>query len=132
MMFDDETNYKLNKDYNHFARMTTFNGNAVIVGIVVGNYKTENGLRLAKNANKYLEIFDRDENTWLLKSPADESKWLNWITQFALVPLQNNLLHIGGNDIGSSPTSSSYGRAYESSYFKLDSMYKKWTKMGKG
>ena len=132
MMFDDRTIYNLNKDFNHFAKMTTFNGQAVIVGIVVGAYKTEDQKRVAKNSNKYVEIFDRVQNKWLLQSPGDNSNWTNWITQFALVPLKNKLLHIGGNDIGSPSRSSSYQADYEHSSFNLDLRYKNWIKMGPG
>ena len=132
MMFDDRTIYNLNKDFNHFAKMTTFNGQAVIVGIVVGAYKTEDQKRVAKNSNKYVEIFDRVQNKWLLQSPGDNSNWTNWITQFALVSLKNILLHLGGNDIGSPPGASSYQNNYERSNFHLDSMYENWVKMGTG
>ena len=128
----DNTNYKLNKDYNRFAKMTTFNGLAVIVGIVGSDIRTEFGKEVVKEANKYVEIFDGVSNQWLLKSPKDTSHLLNWITQFALVPLKNNLLHLGGNDIGSAPASSAYHSNYEISSFQLDSVYQKWIKMGTG
>lgn len=132
MIFDDGTIYNLNKDFNHFARMTTFNGQAVIVGIVADNYKTEKQERVAKRSNKYVEIFDSVENKWLLQTPGDKSNLTNWITQFALVPLKNNLLHIGGNDIASPSGSSSYQKDYEPSSFNLDLRYENWIKMGPG
>ena len=118
--FDFERNYKLKADYNHHARMTTFNGQAVLVGIVVPNYNKQYAIK----ANKFVEIFDSDENKWSLKWPNDTN--VAFITQFALVPLTNKLLHIGGNDIGSS------GIEFGLSSFYLDSMYTKWTKMGMG
>ena len=132
LTFDDEINYKPNMDYNHFARMTTFNGQAVIVGIVADDYRTENGKRVAKKANKYLEVFNKVENKWRLKSPEDESNLLSWITQFALVPLKDNLLHLGGDDIASDDTSSSYNSDYKYLSFSLDAVYQKWTKMDMG
>ena len=118
--FDYETNYKLKEVYNHHARMTTFNGQALLVGIVVRTYNKQ----YATNAAKYVEVFDSDKNEWSLKSPNDED--IAFISQFALVPLKNALLHIGGNDIGSA------GTEFGLSSFYLDSMYKKWTEMGMG
>ena len=122
--FDYETNYKLKEVYNHHARMTTFNGQALLVGIVVRSYNKE----FAREATKYVEIFDSDKNEWSLKSPNDKDIIddinIAFITQFALVPLKNKLLHIGGNDIGSA------GIEFGLSCFYLDSMYKKWTRMG--
>ena len=112
--------------------MTTFKGQAVIVGIVGNDIRKESGKDVVKEANKYVEIFDGVSNQWLLKSPEDTSYLLNWITQFALVPLKNNLLHLGGNDIASAPASSAYQSNYEISSFQLDSIYKNWIKMGTG
>ena len=125
--FDYDTMSKLQKDYNHHARMTTFNGQAVIVGIVVSSYNN----KFARAANKYVEVFDSDKNKWSLKSPNDENIMdeninIAFITQFALVPLKNTLLHMGGNDIGSG--NSNFGART----FYLDSMYKEWTRMGIG
>ena len=132
MMFDDRTTYNLNKDFNHFARMTTFNGQAVMVGIVASDYRDEKEEHVAEISNKYVEIFDKVQNKWLLQSPGDDTYLINWITQFALVPLKNKLLHIGGNDIGSPSRSSSYQADYEHSSFNLDLRYKNWIKMGPG
>ena len=126
------TNYKLNKDYNRYAKMTTFNKQAVIVGIVGSDFRTEYNTHVEKKPNKYVEIFDDVSNQWLLKSPEDTSYLLNWITQFALVPVKSNLFHLGGNDIASAPASSSYQNYYEESSFRLDSRYKNWIQMGTG
>ena len=124
--FDYGTMSKLQKDYNHHARMTTFNGQAVLVGIVVSSYNN----KFARAATKYVEVFDSNKNAWSLKSPNDENIIdivnIAFITQFALVPLKNTLLHLGGNDIGSGD--SYFGHRT----FYLDSMYKEWTKMGIG
>ena len=53
--------YKLNKDYNNYARMTTFNGQAVLIGLVTDHNGQET------QARKYVEVFDKGESEWLLK-----------------------------------------------------------------
>ena len=123
--FDYDTIFKLRGDYNHHARMTTFNGQAVLVGIVVRSYNNQ----FATNANKYVEVFDSDKSKWSLKLPdIKQSSDTNiaYITQFAMVPLENKLLHIGGNDIGSA------GKNYGLTTFYLDSIYTEWTRMESG
>ena len=51
---DIHNNYKLNKDYNRYAKMTTFNGQAVIVGIVGSDIRKEHEKEVTKKANKYV------------------------------------------------------------------------------
>ena len=99
--------------------MTTFNGQAVIVGVVVEEYDGP----YATKARKYVEVFDNDSNEWLLKSP-EASEYLHWSMQYALVPWKNKLLHIGGNDIGE-------GKNLELNYlaFYLDKEFSKWTQL---
>ena len=102
--------YKLNKDYNRYARMTTFNGQAVLIGIA--------------QPQKYVEVFDKNEGQWLLKNPSHQFDDLNWSVQYALVPLKDKLLHLGGNDFGDSNL---LYYNYLGSY--LDAEFSKWTRL---
>ena len=115
----DFTNYELNKDYNQYARMTTFNGQAVLIGIV----SQHNG-DFATWANKYVEVFDEDENEWILKDPNKFTEDMNWSAQYALVPLKDKLLHLGGNDIGEDDV-----KYHNYLGFYLDTEFSKWTKL---
>ena len=99
--------------------MTTFNGQAVIVGVVVEEYDGP----YATKARKYVEVFDNDSNEWLLKSP-EESEDLHWSMQYALVPLKSKLLHIGGNDIGEGKNAK-----YNYLAFYLDKEFSRWTQL---
>ena len=98
--------------------MTTFNGQAVLIGIVshLEGGKTQ--------ANKYVEVFDEDKSKWLLKNPSDVFGDVNWSAQYALVPLKNKLLHLGGNDIGDSKL-----RYYNYLGSYLDAEFSKWTRL---
>ena len=114
--------YRLNKDYNQYARMTTFNGHAVLIGII---WELNHSVGITK-PKKYVEVFDEDESKWLLKNPSDESVNgdVNWSAQYALVPLKNKLLHLGGNDIGE-------GNHLFHNYvgYYLDTEFSQWIKL---
>ena len=115
----DFTNYELNNDYNQYARMTTFNGQAVLIGIV-----SQHNDDFATEANKYVEVFDEHENEWILKNPKKQFEDLNWSAQFALVPLKDKLLHLGGNDIGESDV-----KYHNHLGFYLDTEFSEWKKL---
>ena len=98
--------------------MTTFNGQAVLIGIVshLEGGKTQ--------ANKYVEVFNRDKSKWQLKNPSDVYGDVNWSAQYALVPFKNKLLHLGGNDVGE-------GKLFFHMYlgFYLDTEFSKWNQL---
>ena len=101
--------------------MTTFNGEAVLIGI---SWKFPHRTEINK-PKKYVEVFDENVSEWLLKNPLDESVSgdVDWSAQYALVPLKNKLLHLGGNDIGE-------GKHLIHNYLGLylDTEFSQWTK----
>ena len=119
IQFDNRKTSRLNADYNQYARMTTFDGKAVLVGIV----SSHNGNH-ATAATKFVEVFDVNNNQWLLHRPEDRYG-VAYTSQFALVPLKTKLLQLGGNDIGSG----NYGYHGELGFY-LDLMFTKWINFG--
>ena len=122
--FDNQNPIRLNKDYNEYAKMVTFQGQAVIVGIVNTKINLPDGSD-AQSVFKHVEIFDKERREWSLKTPEDKYG-VRWTSNFALIPFKNKLLQLGGRDIGEGQLSY-HGRLA----FFLNSTFTAWTPVGK-
>ena len=93
--------------------MTTFRGQAVLVGT-----------SSSPDVKKYVEIFDEQSRTWALKTPED-GYGLRYTANFALIALENKLLHLGGLDTGEGKL-----HYHSQKTFLLDSMFTEWKPFG--
>ena len=115
---DNHIVYELNHDYDGFAKMTTFMGQAVIVG------------QTASPVQKYVEVFNSKSKQWELKTTVEGEFYLGdnsieMIAYYGLVAYKNKLMHLGGNNIvNDNPHSAKQ-------LFYLDSSFGKWKRSTK-
>ena len=117
---DNHIVYELNHDYDIFAKMTTFMGQAVLVG----QSSDQDG-----NVRKYVEVFNAESEKWELKTTEKGEVYsrdsdIETIAYYGLVAYKDKLLHFGGLDTGGNTDSGKQ-------FYYLHSSFGKWERSTK-